>query len=103
MRLVLDSGILGKVCHPLHPENILIARWIRSVLRNPESSVIIPEITDYELRRKLLHLVRFKGTRQARLSLDRLNELVTQVRYLPLHSEVMHVAADLWATARGTG
>lgn len=65
--------------------------------------MVVPEITDYELRRKLLHLVRFKGTWEARLSLDRLNEFVAQARYLPLHSGVMHLAADLWATARGTG
>lgn len=103
MLLVLDSGILGKVCHPLHPENTPLALWIESLLQSRTSSVVVPEITDYELRRKLLYLVRFKGTREARLSLDRLNEFVSYARYLPLHSGVMHVAADLWAAARGTG
>lgn len=65
--------------------------------------MFVPEITDYELRRKLFHLARYKGTRQARLSLDRLNEFVVLARYLPLHTGVMHLAADLWANARGTG
>ena len=62
-RLVLDSGILGMVCHPLHPDNALIASWLKNLLKDSSGAfrVVVPEITDYELRRKLLHLVRFKG------------------------------------------
>lgn len=103
MRLVLDCGILGKVCHPDHPDNAPIARWLRNVLSAGTFKVVVPEITDYELRRKLFHLVRYKGTKQARTSLARLDEFATLADYLPLHTDVMHLAADLWATARGTG
>lgn len=105
MRLVLDCGILGKVCYPDHPDNAPIARWVRRVVEDSARNftVIIPEITDYELRRKLLHLARYKNTKQARISLEKLNELSTLADYLPLHTEVIQLAADLWATARGTG
>jgi len=105
MRLVLDSGILGRICHPHHPDNTVLALWLRNLLKDDSETfrVIIPEITDYELRRKLNHLSRFKGAKQAGLSLARLDELVTLADYLPLHTDVMHLAADLWATARGTG
>lgn len=105
MRLVLDSGILGRVCHPEHPDNIPIERWLQALLQDPRMgwTVVIPEITDYELRRKLIHLVRYKGSRRARLGLEKLDWFVALAKYLPLHSGVMHVAADLWATARGTG
>jgi predicted nucleic acid-binding protein len=104
-RLVLDSGILGKVCHPLHPDNALIERWLKGLLKDSSGAfrVVVPEITDYELRRKLFHLVRYEGTKQARTSLARLDEFAALADYLPLHTEVMHLAADLWATARGTG
>ena len=66
MRLVLDSGILGKVCHPDHPDNAPVARWLRNLLSVGMFQVVVPEITDYELRRKLFHLARYKGTKQAR-------------------------------------
>ncbi|HET9227407.1 MAG TPA: hypothetical protein VFR31_12120 [Thermoanaerobaculia bacterium] len=66
-------------------------------------TVSIPEITDYELRRKLLHLARYKNAKQARISLEKLDELSLLADYLPLHTDVIHLAADLWATARGTG
>lgn len=103
MRLVLDSGILGKICHPDHPDNAHIARWFRNVLGAGAFKVVVPEITDYELRRKLFHLIRYKGTKQAHISLVRLDEFAALADYLPLHTDVMHLAADLWATARGTG
>ena len=105
MRLVLDCGILGKICHPDHPDNLPLARWVRRVLEgSPRTfTITLPEITDYELRRKLFHLARYKATRQARLSLSRLDEFAMLANYLPLHTGVMHLAADLWARARSTG
>lgn len=102
-RLVLDSGILGKVCHPHHPDNTPVARWLGNVLSAGTFKIVVPEITDYELRRKLFHLARYKGTKQARIGLTRLDEFAALADYLPLHTDVMHLAADLWATARGTG
>lgn len=66
-----------------------------------EHRVFLPEIADYELRRKLLHLVR---TRQGdEISIERLDVLGKQLDYLPIRTETMRRAAVLWAEARSTG
>ena len=56
----------------------------------------IPEIADYEVRRELL---RANKTR----SLDRLNALKSALGYLPITTQVMLRAAELWAQARNMG
>lgn len=102
MRLLLDTGILGQLCHPNTPKNKQTAEWLDEVMKYPdEVEVIIPEICDYELRRKLIHLIA-KG-QAAPSSLDRLNDLGKMLTYLPLDTETMQQAADLWADSRLRG
>lgn len=99
MKIVLDTGILGQLCHPGNQKNQAVGQWLTSLL-NSESSdiqVVLPEICDYELRRKLLHLIR-KGQASTK-SVQRLDELVTILDYLPLETQSMHKAAELWAEA----
>jgi predicted nucleic acid-binding protein len=57
--------------------------------------VFVPEIADYELRRKLLHLIR-KG-QASRKSVERLEDLGKLLEYLPLDTETMRRAAALRA------
>jgi predicted nucleic acid-binding protein len=59
-------------------------------------SIALPEVVDYELRREYLRL------RNVR-SLRKLNHLATIVEYLPITTEAMHRAAELWAIARQRG
>lgn len=63
--------------------------------------MILPEIADYELRRKLLHL-RLKQPR-SRTGLTRLDQLAEVLVYLPLSTPIMRRAAELWAQARASG
>ena len=103
MNLVLDTGVLGQLCHPHRVHNRPIAEWLMGVLRRRDTliQVFIPEIADYELRRKLLHLIR---KNQATLqSVKRLDDLERLLEYLPLDTEMMHRAAELWAEARFRG
>jgi predicted nucleic acid-binding protein len=58
--------------------------------------VIIPEITDYEVRRELLRSNKVKG-------INRLDELIELVEYLPLSTAAMRQAAVFWAQARQQG
>jgi predicted nucleic acid-binding protein len=58
--------------------------------------VIVPEIADYEIRREL---IRLGGT----LALTNLDNYGSQLEYLPLTTDVMRRAAELWANARNTG
>lgn len=99
----LDTNILGMLCNPRpdrHPE---LLAWFDSVLRKPDSAELcIPEIADYELRRKLLHLALREGKTMTR-SLERLERLSQSLTYLPINSQVLKQAAQLWAKARLEG
>lgn len=91
--VMLDTCILGKIAHP-HP-NKDIAMWLQDLIRN-DFAVIIPEIVDYELRRSLLY-------RELTKSIQRLNDLKEELIYLPLNTETMLIASELWAKARKIG
>lgn len=62
-------------------------------LLDERDEVVIPEICDYELRRGLLRGKRYQ-------SIQRLDELATEVTYLPLDTKTMRVAAALWSELR---
>ena len=51
MKILLDSGPLGKLCNPLPRADILA--WQRS-LSAAGWTLIVPEITDFEVRRNLI-------------------------------------------------
>jgi len=57
---------------------------------------MLPEIADYEVRRELLRASKVAGIRQ----LDQLKSLII---YLPITTQVMLKAAELWAEARRAG
>lgn len=56
----------------------------------------IPEVIDYELRRELLRSGKAN-------SIKKLDSLKTTLRFLPINSAAMLLAADLWAKARQAG
>jgi predicted nucleic acid-binding protein len=58
--------------------------------------MIIPEISDYEVRRELLRANKNKG-------IARLDDLAQLIEYLPLTTIAMRQAAQLWAQARQQG
>jgi predicted nucleic acid-binding protein len=91
--VILDSGPLGKLAHPRANKDIKL--WFEMLLKNG-NVVIIPEITDYEVRRSLLHENLIK-------SIERLNELKKILLYLPINTDAILKAAELWAEARKIG
>ena len=60
------------------------------------TEIIVPEITDYELRRNLL----LEGLTESVRRLDRLKVVLT---YLPLDTRAILRAAAFWAQARKSG
>jgi predicted nucleic acid-binding protein len=56
----------------------------------------VPEITDYELRRKLMH-------KNFTTTIARLDALKEKVNYLPITTAAMIKAAEFWAWARSQG
>lgn len=94
--VVLDTGVLGMVVHSnATGERLECKRWFESLL-DAGALVYVPEVVDYELRRKLLHL-------KLTPSIIRLDDLKTRIRYAPITTDAMLKAADLWASARTAG
>ena len=91
--VLLDSGPLGKIAH--RRANPAITNWVRSLLA-AGAKVVVPEIADYEVRRELIRSSRI----QSLAHLDRLKETLI---YLPISTEAMLAAAQLWADARNRG
>lgn len=95
--VLLDSGPLGivtnpKAASPLSQEGKV---WLQS-LPLKGYIVMLPEIADYEVRRELIRAGKTAGIR-------RLDQLKSQIPYRPLTTEVMLLAAQLWADARLRG
>lgn len=92
----LDTGPLGTVSNPKSsPEGAACKAWLqRQVARG--TRVLVPEIADYEVRRELLRAGKTAG-------LARLDVVKAALEYLPLTTEAMLRAAELWAQVRRTG
>jgi predicted nucleic acid-binding protein len=94
--ILLDSTPVGLITNPKSTSlAIECQQWLQSLF-NREYHVILPEIIDYEIRRELLRANRLKGIR-------RLNLLKSELIYLPITTEVMLKAAELWAQVRQEG
>lgn len=92
MKLLLDTGVLGQVCHPRKYHDV--RAWFRRAVL--EHELLLSEFADYELRRELLRI-------GSRLSLRRLDELTRELRYVPVTTATWRAAARLWADQRRAG
>lgn len=92
MRFILDTGVLGRIVHPRKHADA--KRWLASIVASHD--VLVSEVCDYELRRELIRI-------GASRSLDRLDELGRELRYVPVTTSVWRVAARLWALGRRAG
>lgn len=93
----MDTGPLGMVTNPktTSAESQECKLWLDSLpLKGYE--VILPEIADDEVRRELLRAGKLAG-------IKRLDQLKTAITYLPLTTEAMLLAAQLWSQARRAG
>jgi|SRR6185312_763361 len=102
--LLLDSSVLAKVVRPDLEDNKSISATIHHLAGDSNFEICVPEIIDYELRRKLLHLTQRphnprKWAQDALILLDRWGDL----NYAPLTTETMRLAAKIWAQTRGKG
>jgi predicted nucleic acid-binding protein len=94
--IILDSGPLGMVTNPqAKPPYLECQLWLDSLLQSGEI-IILPEIADYEVRRELIRAGKERGIRK-------LDLFKTVLTYRPLTTEVMLLAAQLWADARRRG
>lgn len=94
---MLDTGPLGMVTNPKTTSPVCqeCKLWLDS-LPQKGYQVALPEIADYEIRRELLRAGKVAG-------LKRLDQLKAAITYLPITTEAMLLAAQLWAQARQGG
>lgn len=94
--ILLDSGPLGLVTNPkISDQTEACAQWLQALMASG-ARVIVPEISDYEVRRELLRAQKSHG-------IKRLDALTNQLPYLPLSTAAMREAAILWARSRQQG
>lgn len=103
MIVILDSGVLGLLVSPIKEssksEDIIISQcgeWFYYLLAKGVY-VVTSDISDYEERRKLIHIKSESLKELDRLRNDRI------IDFLPLTPEVMQKAAKCWAEVRGKG
>ena len=96
MIILLDAGPLGILSNPNSTPATLECRYWSERSLAKGYRLIIPEITDYEVRRELLRANKIAGIR-------RLDMLKNSLEYLPLTTSTMLKAANFWAEARQTG
>ena len=84
MKLLLDTGVLGLLCHPRkHAE---VRQWLWDAVAVHDLRV--PEVADFELRRELLRIESMRG-------LQRLDELGRLLGYLPVTTADWRCGAEL--------
>lgn len=90
MKLMLDTNILVRLCHPTRYRDV--QEWLRSLLmRGAEApEILVSVLADYELRKVLLQ-------RQATASLAHLDSLTRSIRYVPVTAETVRRAAEISA------
>ena len=94
--VVLDTGPLGLLTNPNNtPQPRACRAWL-ATLRAAGRRVIVPDIADYEVRRELIRI-------QSHSALANLDAFGVQLDYLPLTTDAMRRAAELWAQARHSG
>ena len=101
MKLLLDTTVLSRLCHPAREEDFVLRQWFDEISQE-DGWFYLPEITDYETRRGLMHIALRNGQPTTR-SLQRLDQLGNFLTYLPLTTSTMRRAAHLWAEARLSG
>jgi len=93
--IFLDSGIVGIVTNPKTSAGADCKLWLDN-LPLKGYQIILPEIVDYEVRRELIRANKLSG-------IKRLNQLKSAITYLPITTDVILLAAALWAEARKSG
>ncbi len=91
--VVLDAGPVGLLSNPQpSSERAACAQWLYGLMANAVR-IIVPEISDYEIRRELLRAKKSKG-------IAHLDSLARSLEYLPITTAAMRQAALFWAQAR---
>jgi hypothetical protein len=95
--ILIDSGVLGKLCNPNSSTEVEAARERLYALLAKGVYIVSSQICDYEVRRSLI-LNSLRGLSSEGIS--NLNKLAEFIDFLPVSNPVLQKAASLWAEAR---
>jgi hypothetical protein len=94
--ILLDTGPLGLVTHPKgSTESDECNQWLREQIIKG-TRVLVPGISDYELRREMVLNDSTKG-------ITKLDALKNTIGFAPISTAVMNQAAEFWSQARRMG
>ena len=95
--IILDSGPLGMIVNPKAKSETTKAcqDWFERMLRGG-AMIYIPEIVDYEVRRELIRCRKIQ-------SLQKLYAVQQLIEHIPITTEAIVRAAELWAEVRRSG
>ena len=94
--ILLDSSPLGIISNPARSVDVVAIMGWATMCLSAGHVICIPEVIDYEVRRELLRARKSAGVAE-------LNRLKARFRYLPITTDAMLLAAELWAQARQGG
>lgn len=100
MIVLIDSGVLGKLCNPNSSPEVEAARERLYTLLAKGVYIVSSQICDYEVRRSLI-LNSLRGFSSE--GIDNLNKLSEFIDFLPVNNTVLLKASKLWAEARIQG
>ncbi|HEY9769961.1 MAG TPA: type II toxin-antitoxin system VapC family toxin [Coleofasciculaceae cyanobacterium] len=100
MIVLIDSGVLGKLCNPNSSPEVAAARERLYALLAKGVYIVSSQICDYEVRRSLI-LNSMRGLSSE--GINNLNKLAEFIDFLPVSNTVLNEAASLWAEARIQG
>lgn len=103
MRLLLDTNVLRRLCHPGRNEQVgaWYRGWINYGLAGGDVEIVISAVADYELRRGYMYAL--SGSKDIRKSLAQLDELCGLWEVQQVSARNLRDAAGLWADARRGG
>ena len=100
MIVLLDSGVLGKICNPNPSDEVnAVKEWMYSLLAKGVV-IVTSQICDYEIRRSLiLNFIRGLSSQ----GIDNLAQLEKIIDFLPVSETILKTASRIWAEARNKG
>lgn len=100
MILLLDSGVLGKICNPNPSDEAnAVKKWMYSLLAKGVV-IVTSQICDYEIRRSLI-LNSIRGLSSQ--GIDNLAQLEKIIDFLPVNETILKTAFQIWAEVRSKG
>jgi len=105
MRLLIDTNILMKICHPREYPDVArwFADWLRYTLTNDQAEILLTCAADYELRRGYLYALLKQDGPDSVEAIGRLDDLCRDLGVVPIELATAKRAAQHWANARSGG